>query len=75
VSFEKIRSKLPAFKPRWDARMGAEQLYEAYRSSGLTLEEFEGPRYQRIGHIKKLMAEGILDSDLRHSVEVERLGT
>jgi hypothetical protein len=55
--------------------MGAEQLYEAYRSSGLTLEEFEGPRYQRIGHIKKLMAEGILDSDLRHSVEVERLGT
>jgi nucleoside-diphosphate-sugar epimerase len=68
VSFEKIRSRLPAFKPRWDARMGAEQLYEAYRSSRLTLEEFEGPRYQRIGHIKKLMAEGILDGDLRHSV-------
>jgi nucleoside-diphosphate-sugar epimerase len=73
VSFEKIRSRLPAFKPRWDARMGAEQLYKAYGSSGLTLEEFEGPRYQRIGHIKKLMAEGILDGDLRHSVEAERL--
>ena len=27
VSFEKIRRKLPAFQPRWDARMGAEQLY------------------------------------------------
>ena len=52
VSFEKIRRKLPAFKPQWDARMGAEQLYKAYRASGLTLEEFEGPRYQRIGHIK-----------------------
>jgi nucleoside-diphosphate-sugar epimerase len=73
VSFEKIRSKLPAFKPRWDARMGAEQLYKAYRSSGLTLEEFEGPRYQRIGHIKKLMAEGILDGDLRYSLEAARL--
>ena len=60
VSFEKIKSKLPQFKPQWDARRGAEQLYQAYRSSGLTLEEFEGPRYQRIGHIKKLLAEGIL---------------
>lgn len=67
VSFEKIRRTLPAFKPQWDARMGAEQLYNAYRSSGLTLDEFEGPRYQRIGHIKKLLAEGVLDPDLRHS--------
>jgi hypothetical protein len=46
--------------------MGAEQLYEAYRSSGLTLEEFEGPRYQRIGHVKKLLAERILDPELRY---------
>ena len=67
VSFEKIRRKLPGFQPRWDARMGAEQLYRVYRSSGLTLEEFEGPRYQRIGHIRKLLWERVLDSDLRHS--------
>jgi nucleoside-diphosphate-sugar epimerase len=67
VSFEKIRRKLSAFKPHWDARRGAEQLYRAYLSSGLTLEEFEGARFQRIGHIKKLLAEGILDADLRHA--------
>jgi nucleoside-diphosphate-sugar epimerase len=66
VSFEKIRSKLPQFKPQWDAHMGAEQLYGAYRSSGLTLEAFEGPRYQRIGQIKKLLADGFLDAELRH---------
>jgi len=65
VSFEKIKHRLPKFKPQWDARKGAEQLYQAYCSSKLTLEEFEGPRYQRIGHIKKLMAEGIMGSDLR----------
>jgi nucleoside-diphosphate-sugar epimerase len=65
VSFEKIRLKLPAFKPVWDARTGAEQLYKAYRSSGLSLAEFEGPRYQRIGHIKKLLGDGVLDSSLR----------
>jgi nucleoside-diphosphate-sugar epimerase len=67
VNFEKIRRKLPGFQPRWDARMGAEQLYRAYRLSNLTLEEFEGPRYQRIGHIRKLVQEGVLDRDLRHA--------
>src|SRR6516225_4368069 len=65
ISFEKIRRQLPAFKPRWDARMGAQQLYTAYRSSDLTLEEFEGPRYQRIGHIKKLLTDRVLDCNLR----------
>jgi nucleoside-diphosphate-sugar epimerase len=73
VSFEKIARHLPEFKPQWDVRRGAEQLYAAYRSSGRTLEQFEGPRYQRIAHIKKLLAEGILGSDLRHARQpVER---
>ena len=67
VSFEKIRRDLPEFKPQWDARAGAEQLYKAYQSSGLTLKEFEGPRYQRIGHIRALISEGKLDPDLRHT--------
>lgn len=67
VSFEKIERVLPAFKPQWDARRGAEQLYAAYRRSGLTLEEFEGPRYQRIGHIQRQMSDGLLTPDLRHS--------
>ena len=66
VSFDKIARELPAFKPKWDARRGAEQLYAAYRQAGLVLEEFEGPRYQRIGHIQRLMADHILGPDLRH---------
>jgi nucleoside-diphosphate-sugar epimerase len=66
VSFEKIRRDLPEFKPEWDARRGAEQLYKAYQTSGLTQQEFEGPRYQRIGHIKKLVREGVLNPELRH---------
>lgn len=67
VSFEKIKNRLPQFKPQWDAHMGAEQLYKAYRASGLTLEAFEGPQYQRISHIKKLLADGVLDADLRYT--------
>ena len=65
VNCDKIRRVLPAFQPQWDARKGAEQLYATYRDSGLKLEEFEGPRYQRIGHIKKLLAEGLLEPSLR----------
>jgi nucleoside-diphosphate-sugar epimerase len=65
VSFDKIALVLPAFKPQWDARKGAEQLFNAYANSRLTLDEFEGPRYQRIGHIKHLVAAGMLDSAMR----------
>ncbi|MGB0086756.1 MAG: NAD(P)-dependent oxidoreductase [Rhodomicrobiaceae bacterium] len=64
VSCEKIANTL-GFKPKWDVRSGAKQLYEAYRKSNLTLEEFEGPRYQRIAHIRMLLADGIIDNDLR----------
>ncbi|MEZ5996693.1 MAG: SDR family oxidoreductase [Hyphomonadaceae bacterium] len=65
VNFEKIATKLPAFKPQWDARKGAEQLYGAYKKSGITLEEFEGVRYNRIAHIRRLIADQALDGDLR----------
>ena len=65
VDFSKITRKLPAFKPQWNARRGAEQLYAAYRRADLTLEEFEGPKYQRIGHIQQLLKSGVLDQDLR----------
>ena len=58
---------LPAFKPEWDARRGAEQLYQAYRQANLTLDEFEGPRYQRIGHIQMLIGNKVLGQDLRHT--------
>jgi nucleoside-diphosphate-sugar epimerase len=53
------------FKSQWTAAKGAQQLYDAYRQTKLTLEEFEGPRYQRIAHIRMLMAEGVLGADLR----------
>ena len=46
-------------------RRGARELYEAYRAIGLTTEEFEGPRYQRIAHIMQLLKQGVLDERLR----------
>jgi len=65
VSFEKIARVLPAFRAEWDARAGAEELHAACMASNLTLEEFEGPRFQRIAQIRRLMSDGIIDRSLR----------
>ena len=53
------------FKPQWTVRRGVEQLLEAYQRVGLTLEDFEGPRFKRIGHVKQLLDNGRLDNTLR----------
>jgi nucleoside-diphosphate-sugar epimerase len=65
VNFSKIYAALPSFQPQWTAQLGAKQLYDTYRKVGLKLEDFEGPRYKRIDHIKRLMASGRLDPSLR----------
>ena len=65
VNCDLLPQIVPDFKPKWNARRGAKELYETYKKYGLTLEEFEGPRYQRIGHIRKLIREGILSDSLR----------
>ncbi|MBW7959100.1 MAG: SDR family oxidoreductase [Anaerolineae bacterium] len=65
VDSSKIARVLPEYKPKWTARLGAQQLYEAYQKIGLQVEEFEGPRYRRIDHIKMLISEGRLDDRLR----------
>ena len=71
AGFGKIARVLPAFRPEWDARKGARQLYEAYREVGLKLEDFEGPRYRRIDQLKQLMASGHLGEDLRWRKETQ----
>lgn len=65
VDCSKVAQTLPNFQPQWNARKGAVELYEAYQKVGLTLEEFEGPKYQRIAHIKYLLSSGKLDENLR----------
>jgi nucleoside-diphosphate-sugar epimerase len=56
---------LPGLAPRWTVRRGVEQLYEAFKEHGLTVEDLTGSRYQRIAHIKSLQEGGRLDLDLR----------
>lgn len=61
-----IARTLHGFKPQWTARRGVEQLYEAFKRVGLRLEDFEGERFKRIAHLKKLIADGVVDTRLRH---------
>jgi nucleoside-diphosphate-sugar epimerase len=65
ADFGKIARALPQFKPQWNARKGAQQLYEAYKKNGLKAEEIEGPKYKRISQIKSLIDEGKLTNDVR----------
>ncbi len=61
VNCDKIQAALPEFKPQWTARRGAEELYEAYRDAGLTVEAFEGIQYMRLAQLQHLVDTRQLD--------------
>lgn len=65
VDFSKIAQKLPNFQPKWTARLGAKQLYDAFEKVGLLLKDFEGPRFRRILHLENDVRSGVLDETLR----------
>ncbi len=67
VDFSKIHNTLTEFKPKWNARLGAKQLYDAFKKIGVTVDEFEGPRYRRITHLENSLAAGVLDKTLRRN--------
>jgi nucleoside-diphosphate-sugar epimerase len=67
INCDKIRRLLPAFRPQWTARQGAQELYDAYRTAGLSREQVECGRYVRISHIQRLLNAGQLDPCLRWS--------
>jgi nucleoside-diphosphate-sugar epimerase len=65
VDCGKMARSVPSFKPRWNARLGAEQLCEAYRRNELTAEDLAGTRYVRLRQLQELLAEGRLEPSLR----------
>jgi len=65
VSCEKIRRVLPGFRPQWTARKGAQELYEACRTAGITYEDVKSGLYSRITNIQRLQRTGQLDASLR----------
>jgi nucleoside-diphosphate-sugar epimerase len=64
VNFDKITRLVPGFRPEWTARQGAQELYDAYRTVGLTREDVDHGRYVRINEIRRLQKAGRLEESL-----------
>lgn len=65
VDCTKFVTRFPEAAPRRTVEDGVRELYEAYVAHGVTAADFEGPRYQRIAHLRMLIERGIVGSDLR----------
>ena len=65
VDFSKITKLLPDFKLQWNARRGAQQLYQAYNDNNLTKDDFDGRKYIRLNQLKHLINNDLLDESLR----------
>jgi hypothetical protein len=49
----------------WNAPKGARELFKTYSQLGLSLDDFEGPRYKRIAKLQSLIDSGRVDEQLR----------
>jgi nucleoside-diphosphate-sugar epimerase len=65
VDGSKLTRTLPDWQPQWTLQDGIQQLAAAYRDKGVTLDDFEGPRYKRVAYLKYLLANDKLDMTLR----------
>ena len=65
VDFSALARTFPDLVLDWDARRGAVELVDAYRSVGLTQEDFDGRSYIRLRQLRHLLDEHALGEDLR----------
>ncbi len=62
---DKYCSRFPQWAPKWTARAAAADLRDSFSRVGITLDDFEGPRFKRIAHIKMLLDSKVLGPDFR----------
>jgi nucleoside-diphosphate-sugar epimerase len=65
VDFTKFESAFPQCRFEWTAKTGADELARAYDQVGLTLEDFQGHRFIRLGQLRRLLEADALDAELR----------
>ena len=68
VDFSKYNISFPDHPLQWNARSGAEHIYQSFRSIGLNADDYEGPKYKRISQLKHLLETGQLDDTMRWKV-------
>jgi nucleoside-diphosphate-sugar epimerase len=65
VDFSRFTTAFPAARPEWSAERGVEELASAYERVGLSVQDFDGQRYARLGQLQRLLDAGELDDELR----------
>ncbi len=65
VDCSKINRMLPGFKPQWDARAGAIQIYEAYKKANITEAILTDARFVRMNQLRLLMDSRRVSEELR----------
>ncbi|MDX2228717.1 MAG: SDR family oxidoreductase [Leptolyngbyaceae cyanobacterium bins.349] len=63
VSFEKINTQLPGFKCEWNARRGAQQLFDVFSQIDMTQEVFEYRGFTRLKQLEYLIRTQQIDKD------------
>jgi nucleoside-diphosphate-sugar epimerase len=63
VSFEKINTTLPGFKCDWDAKRGAQQLFDLFTQIDMTKETFESRGFTRLKQLEYLIRTQQIDKD------------
>lgn len=63
VSFEKINQRLPGFRCEWDAKRGAQQLYNLFKQIDFTEEMFLSRGFTRLNQLKYLLDTGQINED------------
>ncbi len=69
VDCDKLGRRLD-YRAQWTAEAGVKELLDAFERTEVSPEEFEGTRYKRVAHIKKLVASGALDATLHWNSRV-----
>jgi nucleoside-diphosphate-sugar epimerase len=64
VNCDKLAATV-GFQTKWTVPDGVRELYEAFKATGLTLEDLEGSRYMRIKRVKEQIDTGRLTDELR----------
>jgi nucleoside-diphosphate-sugar epimerase len=64
VSFEKIATRLPEYKARWTAKMGAEELRRLFARIEMSPDTYEFRAFTRLKQIQYLQRTGQVDGDL-----------
>lgn len=64
VNFDKISTQLPGFSCDWNARRGAQQLFEVFNHIQLDNETFTGRGHTRLKQLEHLIKTAQLDADL-----------